>query len=210
MATTLTESYDRTLAELFRAAGYGRSERGIYMQSDHGIVWRGLWITFGIKGGRLIVQPNLGVFCPAAWTLAHEGLSQLYAEVGRQRRPKLGAPLVTLPLYDRVRRQCGEDRMPDSYDVESFVEIDPAVQLIYEDFLKVANKFFGHISSIENLRDHIVAHPFSTAAGIHAMTLSYLLDKKISDQQIDEFCRLSPSPMTKQFAEHFKIKVATA
>ena len=100
--------------------------------------------------------------------------------------------------------------MPYSYDVESVVEIDPAVQLVHEDFLKVADKFFGHISSIEDLRDHIVAHPAGTAAGIYAMVLSYLLDKRISRAQIDEFCRLGSNPMTKKFAEHFKIKIAAA
>ena len=100
--------------------------------------------------------------------------------------------------------------MPYSYDVESVVEIDPAVQLVHEDFLKVADKFFGHILSVENLRDHIVAHPTGTAAGIYAIVLSYLLDKELTDAQIDVFCRLSPNPMTKKFAEHFKIKIATA
>ena len=201
--TTLAEPYERALAELLLAGGYGRSERGRYVQSDYGVVWRGLWVTFYRKGARLIVQPNLGVFCPSASKLAREGLNQ------RTRAPKLGSPLITHPLYDCVRRQYAEDRMPYSYDVESVVEIDPAAQLVSDDFLKVANKVFGHISTIENLRDHIIAHPRGTAAGIYAMVLSYLLDKKISEKQIDEFCHLSPNPMTKKFAEHFKIKVAT-
>jgi hypothetical protein len=208
--TTLAEPYERALAELLLASGYGRSGRGRYLQSDHGVVWRGLWVTFYRKGARLVVQPNLSVFCPSAWKLAQEGLRQLYADVGRQRAPRHGGPLATQPLYDCVRRQYAEDRMPYSYDVESVVEIDPAVQLIHEDFLKVADKFFGHISSMEDLRDHIVAHPFGTAAGIYAMVLSYLLDTEISEKQIDGFCRLSPNPMTKKFAEHFKIKIAAA
>src|SRR5689334_20705235 len=141
--TKLADQYDYALEELFRASGYGRSQRGIFMQSDQGIVWRGLWVTFGRKGETLVVQPNLGVFCPAASKLARKGLNQIYSEGPRSRPLKLGWPLVTHPLYDCVRRQYAEDRMPDSYDVESVVEIDPAVQRIHEDFLKTASKFFG-------------------------------------------------------------------
>jgi hypothetical protein len=58
--------------------------------------------------------------------------------------------------------------------------------------------------------DHIVAHPSGTAAGIYVMVLSYLLDRKISEKQIVGFCRLSPNPMTKEFAERFKAKIVAA
>lgn len=206
----LADEYDSALEGLFRAGGYGRSQRGSYVQSVDGLVWRGLSVSFYVKKKVLTVQPNVQVFCPSASKLAREGLEQIYRDVARSRARKLGWPLVTHPLYDCVRRQYGEDRMPWSYDIESVVEIDPAVHLIYDDFLKVANKFFGYISSLQYLRDHIVAHPSGTAAGIYAMVLTYLLDKKVTDEQIDGFCRLSPNPMTKKFAEQFKAKIAVA
>jgi hypothetical protein len=62
----LAETYERSLTEVFDAAGYPRSARGLYLQTDDKIIWRGLWVTFYRKGIRLAVQPFFAVFCPTA------------------------------------------------------------------------------------------------------------------------------------------------
>lgn len=201
--TKLAEIFDKTLAERFLSSGYDRLAQGVYVQSKDNTVWRGLWVVFSPVASRLSALPNLGVFCPEVSRLVEGGLKQ----TGRDTISKLGAAIVTHPLYDCVRVLCGEDRIPFSYDVETVYQIDDAAKLIYEDFCKVADKFFGHISSTRDLRDHVVSHPSGPGAGVFAMALSYLLNKKISFDEIDSLARISPSPMTRKFSMYLKNKI---
>lgn len=203
----LIEVYDRSLAGFFRPAGYARPARGTYVRSDDGIIWRGLWVMFHVKGRTVVAQPNLAVFCPSASRVVEEGLGQVSGNAVGIWSSKLGAPFMIQPLYDRVRSQCREDRTPYSYSIDADDQIDGAAQLIYEDFSNVANGFFGHIASIRHLRDHIVAHPFGSVAGVNAMALSYLLDPRITRQKIDELARITPNTMTGKFATRLKNKI---
>jgi hypothetical protein len=209
MPTPRADAYEKALTILFQPDGYGRVAPRTYAHSDDNIVWRALRVTFHNKGS-LCVQPFLSVYCPSASKIVDRGLEATSDNTYKRDRSKFGRPILVHPLYDRVYRHHDEDRHSYSYDAESIEKIDASARLVYSDFLKAADSFFGHIRSLSDLRDEIKATPFGTGAGMYAMALGYLIDPDISLQEIDVCVRLSPNPMTEKFAGYFKTEIGLA
>src|SRR5262245_11553454 len=123
--TKLADVFDTTLGESFERARYSRLARGLHARSVDSAVWHALWVTYHRKGARLVVQPNLSVFCPGASKVRKRGL-------GHREQGKLGGPFVTRPLYDAVRGFRAEDRMPFDYDIDTVKAIEAAAKLVYQ------------------------------------------------------------------------------
>lgn len=206
MAGKFTSTYDRSLTEVFGTFGLVRFARGIYVQSDDNVIWRGIWVTFNLRKGVLVTQPNVGVFCPAAEKLVSDGLKEIHShETGRSYFGKLGDPVLTRPLYSLVRSYTGEERMPFFYDVTSIEQIDRVVKLMRDDYCRAGHRFLEPMDALPKLRDQLVV---DDAAGsrMYAISVAYLINKHISPDAIDKLLGLQPNAISREFAEHFKRK----
>jgi len=210
MADKLTSECDRALTEVFGAVGLGRFARGVYAQSEDDVIWRGVWVTFNIKNGVLVTQPNVGVFCPVAEKSVSEGLKALHgSEAGRSYFGKLGAPVLTRPLYSLVR-SIGENRLPPAYHVANVEQIDEVTKLVRDDFLRAGRRFVDPIDSLPALRDQLMADS-ATGARMYAISVTYLMNnKRITSDEIDKVLGPQPNTMSREFAEYFKTKFAGA
>ena len=135
MATNdLIAAYEKALAAPLESAGETRFSKRLFAHAVTDGIWRGVWITFNSRKPKATVQPNLGVFCPAADGLVRNGLAAIYGpKAAWLLSRKLGGPIITHPLYDVVGKLRGEDRKPFSYDVSAESEIPVSVATMVRD-----------------------------------------------------------------------------
>ncbi len=210
MTDKLTSACDRSLTEALKAVGLDRFARGVFAQSNDDVIWRGVWVTFNIKSGILVTQPNVGVFCPTAEKMVADGLKALHGtETGRSYFGKLGGPVLTRPLYSVVRNITGEDRLPPAYHVVSVEQIDEVTALIRDDFRRAGRRFLDPIDTLQKLRDQLVKDS-AAGARMYAISVAYLMNKCITSDEIDEALGPQPNAMSREFAEYFRTKFAGA
>ena len=202
--------FDVALGQKLKADGYEHTARGLFSQSKNRVIWHALNVSFVERKSTLYTQPSLQIFCPDAYKIVDEGLhrERIFADPSYVKA--LGYPFITRVLYERVRSVCREDRLPFQYSIEDSVEIDVTTNLICEDFRKVAHNVFGGISTMRQLRDHIVRDRTGagTGAALYAMSLTYLLEDDVTDATIDQLATLWPCQMTDEFADFLKKKIA--
>jgi hypothetical protein len=135
-----------------------RFARGVYVQSDDDLIWRGLWVTFDIRQTTLVLQPNASVFCPVAEELVSKGLRELYATGPAEPHfGKLGLPVLTRPLYQLVRDIIANDRKPPDYHITSVERADEVTALVRDDFERAGRRFLNEVDGLPNLRDQLIA-----------------------------------------------------
>ncbi len=210
MTDKLITACDRSLTETFGALRLVRFARGVYAQSDDGVIWRGIWVTFNIRMGTLIAQPNAGVFCPTAQKLVSDGLGELHdSQAGRSYFGKLGGPVLTRLLYNLVRSTTGENRMPTAYHIETVEKIGEVAALMRDDFVRAGRRFLDPIDSIKKLRDQLMIDS-ATGARMYAIAVTYLMNGRIASSDIDSVLGPQANAMSREFAEYFKKKFAHA
>lgn len=208
MADKLTVLCDRVLTETLRDVELVRFARGIYAQSGDDVIWRGVWVTFNHKRRVLVTQPNVGVFCPAAEKLVSDGLKTLHgSKTGLSYFGKLRAPLLTRPLYGLVRNIIGENRLPSDYYVASAEQIDEVTKLVRDDFLRAGRRFVDPIDSLSALKDQLMVDS-ATGARMYAISVTYLMNKRITSNEIDAALGPQPNAMSRDFGEYFRTNFA--
>lgn len=178
------------------------------MQSNDDVIWRGVWATFNTRAGTLLTQPSLGVFCPAAEKLVADGLKALHGtETGRSHFRKLGWPVLTRLLYSVVRNIIGEDRVPSSYRAVDLRQIDEVTALIRDDFVRAGRRFLDPIDALPKLKDQL-AKDSATGARMYAISVTYLMNKHITSDEIEEVLGPQPNAISQEFAKYFRTKFA--
>lgn len=203
VANSLIAEYEKALIAPLEALGDTRFTKRIFAHATNEGIWRGLWICLNSRRPRTIVQPNLGVFCPAAHKIVNKGLAAIYGpKAGQAVSAKLGNPIITCPLYAVVRDLRQQDRMPFSYDVTSDREIEVSVAMMASDYANVRNEFFGAISSLQMLEERLLREHMPSSA-MSAMAVAHLISGKLGRHEIAARAKLSPNEMTQEFAEWF-------
>lgn len=196
------------LTDAVQAQGLTRIRFAVYARSKDQNIWQGIWIAFNGRRGRLVVQPNVGVFLPDAERLVSDGLATIYDMY--RRSPywgKIRTPILSHPLYDLVRTRTGEDRLPSHYDVFAEGEAVTKAKLIADDFRHVGQHYFAKCSSTESLRDQLTIH-WAPSGRVYAIAVTYLAQGGITAREIDDLLGQEPNEMSQAFAKYFKRKFA--
>jgi len=208
MNADIRHQFDRMLASRFEALHLRRMSRGLYVQSENGVLWQGVLVTFNMRKGALVAQPGVAVFCP----LVDSILAEYFRSVQNNNRylsgfGKLGVPVLICPLYDLISRCKSSLRNPFSYSIETASRIEEAAQLVAEDFLKVRECFFHGAKTLEELRDRLKVDD-SIGARMREIVVAYHLSgRKISGAEIERIVGLNPNEMTRKFVEYFKSEI---
>jgi hypothetical protein len=99
--------------------------------------------------------------------------------------------------------------MPFSYDVANIEQLDEVTTLMRDDFTRAGHRFLDPINSLPELREHLVADS-AAGARMYAIAVTYLMNGRMTFGEVDTALGLQANAMSREFAEYFKKKFASA
>ena len=209
MSIDIKHQFDNTLVSKFATLHLRRMSIGLYVQTENSVIWQGVLVTFNMKKGALVVQPNLAIFCPSVDSV----LAEYFRSVQNNNRylsgfSKLGVPLLICPLYDLANHRQPNLRSPFSYSLESVSQVEEKAHLLVEDFINVRGNFFLMSNSFGELRDRLRVDSSTGARMREIIVCYYLLGKRISREEVDHIVGSNSNEMTRRFSEYFKSRFA--